>query len=211
MATVTSCGNLCTLQLFKLNQSAFLTDGEKKTFFEGRQLTLRFDDLWRLTVITPLRGDAPYTKSILCTIVSFFYVKFIWYCVRARNHCCVLWDVTRDCAPAPLRSLRIRTRVHFRGRRGRGKGEKKVCSLSLLPFPSLFPPFLRKDVWFSGYTIIFNLADPNIHNLQSKTANYEKTCIQLSLYSVVFTASLQLSILGVYWSDFNVSNNQSIA
>ena len=142
MATVTSCGNLCTLQLFKLNQSAFLTDGEKKTFFKGRQLTLRFDDLWRLTVITPLRGDAPYTKSILCTIVSFFYVKFIWYCVRARNHCCVLWDVTRDCAPAPLRSLRIRTRVHSRGRRGRGKGEKKVCSLSpTLPFSlSPFPP-----------------------------------------------------------------------
>ena len=137
MATVTSCGNLCTLQLFKLNQSAFLTDGEKKTFFEGRQLTLRFDDLWRLTVITPLGDDAPYTKSILCTIVSFSYVKFIWYCVRARNHCCVLWDVTRDCAPAPLRSLRIRTRVHFRGGGGR---ERRRFALSLSYPLLLFSP-----------------------------------------------------------------------
>ena len=32
----------------------------------------------------------------ICTIVSFYCVKSIVFCVRNRDHCCVLCDVARD-------------------------------------------------------------------------------------------------------------------
>ena len=46
---------------------------------------------------TVKQGDARYARS---SIYSLSYRSIVWsllcYCVRARDHCCVLCDVTRD-------------------------------------------------------------------------------------------------------------------
>ena len=42
------------------------------------------------------RGDARYTKSIYALLSRSIVWSLLCYCVRDRNHCCVLCDVTRD-------------------------------------------------------------------------------------------------------------------
>ena len=42
------------------------------------------------------QGDARYTKSIYALLSRSFVWSLLCYCVRDRNHCCVLCDVTRD-------------------------------------------------------------------------------------------------------------------
>ena len=79
---------------FLTAKSICIFDGwrEIKTFFEGWQLTLRFRG-WRLT---PLRGDARYTKSIYAAMARSIVRCLLCYWVRARDLYCVLCDVTPD-------------------------------------------------------------------------------------------------------------------
>ena len=41
-------------------------------------------------------GDARYTKSIYALLSRFIVWSLLCYCVRDKDHCCVLYDVTRD-------------------------------------------------------------------------------------------------------------------
>ena len=42
------------------------------------------------------RGDAWYTKSIYALLSRSIVWSLLCYCVRARDHCCVLFDATWD-------------------------------------------------------------------------------------------------------------------
>ena len=41
-------------------------------------------------------GDAQYTKSIYALLSPSTVSILLCYCARARDHCCVLCDLTRD-------------------------------------------------------------------------------------------------------------------
>ena len=47
-------------------------------------------------ILTELRGDARYTKSMYALLSRSIVLSLLCYCVRNRDHCCVLCDVARD-------------------------------------------------------------------------------------------------------------------
>ena len=47
-------------------------------------------------LVTLLKGDAWYTKSIYALLCCSIVWSLFCYCVRARDDCCLLCDVTRD-------------------------------------------------------------------------------------------------------------------
>ena len=50
----------------------------------------------RWNTCTVLMGDARYTKSIYALLSCFIVWSLLCYCVRNRDHCCVLCDIAQD-------------------------------------------------------------------------------------------------------------------
>ena len=67
------------------------------TYFAGKNLKIDWSIKMPLHwLFMGVAGDARYTKSIYALLSRSIVSSLLCYCVRNRDHCCVLCDVARD-------------------------------------------------------------------------------------------------------------------